>query len=145
MATFGIITHITSNSHGIENISDLAGLAKTHPYYAILILITMLSSAGIPPLIGFHAKLMVIQALINNSYIMLSIIVVLMTVVSAYYYLRIVKTIYFEERENLISSYTKNNIILSLNVIMLVGLGIFPYVMFDMTDYITSLLTVISI
>ncbi len=145
LATFGIITHITSNSHGIENISDLAGLAKTHPYYAILILITMLSSAGIPPLIGFHAKLMVIQALINNSYLILAIIVVLMTVVSAYYYLRIVKTIYFEERENLISSYTKNNIILSLNVIMLVGLGIFPYVMFDMTDYITSLLTVISI
>mgnify|MGYP001401050259 FL=1 len=105
----------------------------------------MLSSAGIPPLIGFHAKLMVIQALINNSYLILAIIVVLMTVVSAYYYLRIVKTIYFEERENLISSYTKNNIILSLNVIMLVGLGIFPYVMFDMTDYITSLLTVISI
>ena len=63
LASFGIITHITSNSHGIEDISDLAGLSKTHPYYAILILITMLSSAGIPPLIGFHAKLMVIQAL----------------------------------------------------------------------------------
>ena len=145
LATFGIVTHITSNSHGIEDISDLAGLSKTHPYYAILILITMLSSAGIPPLIGFHAKLMVIQALINNSYIVLSIIVVLMTVVSAYYYLRVVKTIYFEERENLISSYSKNNIILSLNVIILLGLGIFPFVMFDLTTYITSLLTVVSI
>ena len=96
-------------------------------------------------MIGFHAKLMVIQALINNSYIVLSIIVVLMTVVSAYYYLRVVKTIYFEERENLISSYSKNNIILSLNVIILLGLGIFPFVMFDLTTYITSLLTVVSI
>ena len=64
-----------------------------------------------------------------------------MTVVSAYYYLRVVKTIYFEERENLISSYSKNNIILSLNVIILI-LGIFPFVMFDLTTYITSLLTV---
>ena len=71
LASFGVVTHITSNSHGIEDISDLAGLSKTHPYFAILILITMLSSAGIPPLVGFHAKLMVIQAQINNSYILL--------------------------------------------------------------------------
>ena len=145
LASFGIITHITSNSHGIEDISDLAGLSKTHPYFAILILITMLSSAGIPPLIGFHAKLMVIQALIDSSYIILSVLIILMTVISAYYYLRIIKTIYFEQRENLISSYTSSNILLSINVILLLGLGIFPFIMFDITSYLVSLLSVISI
>ena len=145
LASFGVVTHITSNSHGIEDISDLAGLSKTHPYFAILILITMLSSAGIPPLIGFHAKLMVIQALINNSYILLSVIVVLMTVVSAYYYLRVIKTVYFEERENLISTYTSSNILLSINVILLLGLGIFPFILFDTTNFLVNLLTVISI
>ena len=145
LASFGVVTHITSNSHGIENISDLAGLSKTHPYFAILILITMLSAAGIPPLIGFHAKLMVIQALINNSYIFLSIIVVLMTVVSAYYYLRVIKTVYFEERENLISTYTSSNILLSINVILLLGLGIFPFILFDTTSFLVNLLAVISI
>ena len=145
LASFGVVTHITSNSHGIEDISDLAGLSKTHPYFAILILITMLSSAGIPPLVGFHAKLMVIQALINNSYILLSIIVVLMTVVSAYYYLRVIKTVYFEERENLISTYTSSNILLSINVILLLGLGIFPFILFDTTSFLVNLLTVISI
>ena len=145
LASFGVVTHITSNSHGIENISDLAGLSKTHPYFALLILITMLSSAGIPPLIGFHAKLMVIQALINNSYILLSIIVVLMTVVSAYYYLRVIKTVYFEERENLISTYTSSNILLSINVVLLLGLGIFPFILFDTTSFLVNLLTVISI
>ena len=145
LASFGVVTHITSNSHGIEDISDLAGLSKTHPYFAILILITMLSSAGIPPLIGFHAKLMVIQALINNSYILLSVIVVLMTVVSAYYYLRVIKTVYFEERENLISTYTNSNILLSINVILLLGLGIFPFILFDTTTFLVNLLTVISI
>ena len=145
LASFGVVTHITSNSHGIEDISDLAGLSKTHPYFAILILITMLSSAGIPPLIGFHAKLMVIQALINNSYILLSIIVVLMTVVSAYYYLKVIKTVYFEERENLISTYTSSNILLSINVILLLGLGIFPFILFDTTSFLVDLLTVISI
>ena len=145
LASFGVVTHITSNSHGVEDISDLAGLSKTHPYFAILILITMLSSAGIPPLIGFHAKLMVIQALINNGYILLSIIVVLMTVISAYYYLKVIKTIYFEERENLISTYTSNNILLSINVILLLGLGIFPFILFDTTSFLVNLLTVISI
>ena len=145
LASFGIITHITSNSHGIEDISDLAGLSKTHPYFAILILITMLSSAGIPPLIGFHAKLMVIQALIDSSHIILSVVVILMTVISAYYYLRIIKTIYFEPRVNLISSYTSNNILLSINVILLLGLGIFPFIMFDITSHLISLLSVISI
>ena len=59
----------------------MSGLSKTHPYYAILILITMLSSAGIPPMIGFHAKLIVITALIDSSYIILSVIVVIMTVI----------------------------------------------------------------
>ena len=145
LASFGIITHITSNSNGVENISDLAGLSKTHPYFAILLLITMLSSAGIPPLIGFHAKLLVVQALIDSNYIFLTIIVVLMTVISAYYYLRIIKTVYFEERENLLASYTNNNILLSMNVILLLVLGLFPFLIFNLTSYIISLLSVIPI
>jgi NADH-quinone oxidoreductase subunit N len=145
LASFGIITHITSNSQGIENIKDLAGLSKTHPYFSFLILITMLSSAGIPPLIGFHAKLMVIKALIDSSYIILSIIVVIMTVVSAYYYLRVIKTIYFDDRENLISTHSSSNLILSINVLSLIALGIFPYLLFNLTSHLVGILSVISI
>lgn len=145
LASFGIITHITANSHGIENISDLAGLAKTHPYFAILILITMLSAAGIPPLIGFHAKLMVIQALINSSYIAIALIVVLMTVISAYYYLKVIKTIYFDDRVELIATFSNNHLVLSINTVSLVLLGLFPYLVFNLTKYLTSLFSVISI
>ena len=145
LASFGIITHITSNSNGIEKITDLAGLSKTHPYFAFLILITMLSSAGIPPLIGFHAKLMVIKALISSSYIILSIIVVIMTVVSAYYYLKVIKTIYFDNREDLISTYSNSSIILSINVLSLIALGIFPYLLFNLTSYLMGIFSVISI
>ena len=145
LASFGIITHITSNSHGIEKISDLAGLSKTHPYYAILILITMLSSAGIPPMIGFHAKLIVIKALIGSSYLILSIIVVIMTVILAYYYVRVIKTIYFDNREELISVYSNSSIVLSLNSISLLILGIFPYYLYNLTTYLIDLLFVISI
>ena len=145
LASFGIITHITSNSNGIEKITDLSGLSKTHPYFAFLILITMLSSAGIPPLIGFHAKLMVIKALISSSYIILSIIVVIMTVVSAYYYLKVIKTIYFDNREDLISTYSNSSIILSINVLSLIALGIFPYLLFNLTSYLMRIFSVISI
>ena len=145
LASFGIITHITSNSNGIEKITDLAGLSKTHPYFAFLILITMLSSAGIPPLIGFHAKLMVIKALISSSYIILSIIVVIMTVVSAYYYLKVIKTIYFDNREDLISTYSNSDIVLSINVLSLIALGIFPYLLFNLTSYLMRIFSVISI
>jgi len=145
LASFGVITHITSNSNGIEKITDLAGLSKTHPYFAFLILITMLSSAGIPPLIGFHAKLMVIKALISSSYIILSIIVVIMTVVSAYYYLKVIKTIYFDSREDLISTYSNSSIVLSINVLSLIALGIFPYLLFNVTSYLMRIFSVISI
>ena len=145
LASFGIITHITSNSNGIEKITDIAGLAKTHPYFALLILITMLSSAGIPPLIGFHAKLMVIKALISSSYIILSIIVVMMTVVSAYYYLKIIKTIYFDNREDLISTYSNGSVVLSINVLSLIVLGIFPYLLFNLTAHLMEIFSVISI
>ena len=145
LASFGIITHVTSNSNGIEKITDLAGLSKTHPYFAFLILITMLSSAGIPPLIGFHAKLMVIKALISSSYIILSIIVVIMTVVSAYYYLKVIKTIYFDNREDLISTYSNSSLILSINVLSLIALGIFPYLLFNLTSYLMRIFSVISI
>jgi len=145
LASFGIITHITTNSHGIENIKDLAGLSKTHPYFAILILLTMLSSAGIPPLIGFHAKLIVIKSLVDSSFILLSIIVVLMTVISAYYYLRIIKTIYFDDREELISTLSGNNIVLTINVISLIVLGLFPYILYDLSRHLSSLFPSISI
>ena len=145
LASFGIITHITSNSNGIEKITDLAGLSKTHPYFAFLILITMLSSAGIPPLIGFHAKLMVIKALIGSSYIILSIIVVMMTVISAYYYLKVIKTIYFDNREDLISTYSNSSMVLSINVLSLIVLGIFPYLLFNLTAHLVGIFSVISI
>ena len=105
----------------------------------------MLSSAGIPPLIGFHAKLMVIKALIDSSYIILSIIVVIMTVVSAYYYLKVIKTIYFDDREDLISTHSRTNFVLSINVLSLIVLGVFPYLIFNLTSHLVGILSVISI
>lgn len=141
LASFGIITHITVNSLGVEEISGLSGLYKTHPFFAILILITMLSSAGIPPLIGFHAKLIVIQSIIDSSMLWLAILVILMTVVSAYYYLKVIKTIYFDERSDLISVIPGSNLVLTINVILLLAMGIMPSIVYDISSYIVNSLS----
>ena len=68
-----------------------------------------------------------------------------MTVVSAYYYLRVIKTIYFDDREDLISTHSSTNLVLSTNVLALIALGIFPYLLFNITNHLVGLLSVISI
>ncbi len=125
MAAFGVLLLITLDKKPIELISDLKGLNSQHPWFAFLLLIIMLSLAGIPPFIGFHAKLSIINVLIYKGYIWLAVFVVLMTVIGAYYYLKVIKVIYFDEPSGkiyLIPSY----ILISLNTLILIILGIFP-------------------
>ena len=125
MAAFGVLLLITLDKKPIELISDLKGLNSQHPWFAFLLLIIMLSLAGIPPLIGFHAKLSIINVLIHGGHIWLSIFVVLMTVIGAYYYLKVIKVIYFDQGAGkiyLIPSY----VLISINTINLIVIGIFP-------------------
>src|SRR4029453_16102243 len=81
----------------VEEITDLAGLSKTHPMLALAMLIFMFSMAGIPPAAGFFAKLFVFQAAIEAHLYSLAVLGVLASVVGAYYYLRIIKVMYFDE------------------------------------------------
>ena len=80
-----------------ENISDLSGVSKKHPLLALSFLIILFSLAGIPPLGGFFAKFYVFTAVIEQQMYTLAIIGLLTTVISAFYYLKIIKTIYFDE------------------------------------------------
>jgi len=80
-----------------EDIKDLSGISKQNPLLAISFLIIMFSLAGIPPLAGFFAKFYVFMSVIENGMYTLAIIGLLSTVISAFYYLRIVKIIYFDE------------------------------------------------
>jgi NADH-quinone oxidoreductase subunit N len=68
-----------------------------------------------------------------------------MTVVSAYYYLKVIKTIYFDDRENLISTHSSTNLMLTINVLLLIALGIFPHLLFNLTSHLVGILSVISI
>jgi len=84
----------------IFNISALSGLAKTNPVVAFCFAALIFSSAGIPPLAGFFSKFYVISAIISKKYLLVAIVAVLFSVISAYYYLRIIKIMYFDESKN---------------------------------------------
>ena len=97
-----------------ENISDLSGISKKHPILAISLLIILFSLAGVPPLGGFFAKFYVFLAVVENEMYALAIIGLLTTVMSAFYYLKIIKTIYFDD--NVITFETRKNTIAQVSI-----------------------------
>ena len=82
-----------------ENLDDLSGLSKNHPLLSLSLLIILFSLAGIPPLAGFFAKFYVFKAVIEQSMYFLAIVGLLSTVIAAFYYLRIIKIIYFDKEK----------------------------------------------
>ena len=97
LGTFAAILSMKINDRQLENVADLMGLAKTHPGMAFFLAMMMFSLAGIPPLAGFFAKFYVFNAAIHAHLYGLAVIGVLMSVVAAFYYLRIIKFMYFDE------------------------------------------------
>jgi NADH-quinone oxidoreductase subunit N len=97
LGTFAVILSMRRRNVMVEQISDLSGLARTHPAMAFFLAMLMFSLAGIPPVAGFFAKFYVFLAAIKAGMYTLAVIGVLASVVGAYYYLAIVKTMYFDE------------------------------------------------
>jgi NADH-quinone oxidoreductase subunit N len=99
LGTFGMILYLSRQGFEAEEISDLAGLNQRAPWLAGVMAVFMFSLAGIPPMVGFFAKLAVLQALVSTAvttYVVLAVIAVLMSLIGAYYYLRVVKVMYFD-------------------------------------------------
>jgi NADH-quinone oxidoreductase subunit N len=94
---FGIIMSMRRNGMAVEQISDLAGLSRNNPLLAYGFAFLLLSMAGIPPLAGFFGKLMIFQSAIAGGYYILAVLGVLTSVVSAYYYIRLIKVMFFDE------------------------------------------------
>ena len=132
LAAFGIIMLLARAGHESEEISDLAGLNQRSPLYAGVMAVAMFSLAGLPPLVGFYAKLAVLQALISSqqtSYLMLAIFAVLMSLVGAFYYLRIVKVMYFDAPQSPVHPITAPadaRVVLTINGALILILGILP-------------------
>jgi NADH-quinone oxidoreductase subunit N len=97
LASFAFILAMKRNGQAVETISDFAGLSRTNPLLAFFFAMLLFSLAGVPPLAGFFAKFYVFVAAIKAGLFTLSVIGVLTSVVGAYYYLSIVKVMYFEE------------------------------------------------
>ena len=132
LAAFGIIMLLARAGHESEEISDLAGLNQRSPLYAGVMAIVMLSLAGLPPLVGFYAKLSVLQALISSqqtSYLVLAVFAVIMSLVGAFYYLRIIKVMYFDAAQSPVHAITAPadaRFVLSINGALILLLGILP-------------------
>ena len=100
LGTFGLILYLSREGFESEEISDLAGLARRRPWLAGVMSVFMFSLAGIPPMVGFFAKLAIIQALVTTNvtlYVVLAVVAVVFSLIGAFYYLRVVKVMYFDE------------------------------------------------
>ena len=99
LTTFGLVLLLSRAGFESDQISDLKGLGKRHPLLAAVLLLSMFSLAGIPPTVGFYAKLGVLQALVGAGHVALAVTAVVFSLIGAFYYLRIVKVAYFDEPE----------------------------------------------
>ena len=134
VAAFGLLSQLTFDGKPIEEIISLSGLNASHPLTAFLLMTILLSYIGIPPFIGFHAKLFIIQSLVQSSNIFLAIFAVLMAVIGSYYYLRVIKVMYFDSIDNklkIISPF----MFTSLYVFGLLLLGILPDILGQLSGY----------
>jgi len=96
LGTFGMILLLSRSGFEAENLEDFKGLNQRSPWYAFIMLLLMFSMAGVPPTVGFYAKLVVLQAVINIDYVWLAVVAVVFSLVGAFYYLRLVKLMYFD-------------------------------------------------
>lgn len=131
LATFGIILLLAREGFESEEISDLAGLNQRSPLYAGVMAACMFSLAGVPPLVGFYAKLSVLQALIASGQtgaIILAVFAVMMSLIGAFYYLRIVKVMYFDAplTATTVSAGSDVRVVLTINGALILILGILP-------------------
>ena len=131
LATFGVIMLLAREGFESEEISDFAGLNQRSPLYAGVMAVCLFSLAGIPPLVGFYAKLSVLQALVTTGqtlYIGLAIFAVLMSLVGAFYYLRVVKVMYFDEpiTATTVTAPLDVRVVLSINGALVLLLGLMP-------------------
>jgi NADH-quinone oxidoreductase subunit N len=137
LAGFGMILLLSRQGFEAEKLDDLKGLNQRSPWVAFLMLITMFSMAGVPPTLGFYAKFTVLQAALQAGFVWLVVFAVLMAAVGAFYYLRIVKLMYFDDPLNHapITSPLDMKVVLSINAFALLMLGFMPQQLMNVCAY----------
>ena len=125
---FGIIIIMSRRGYDAELLSDFKGLSQRSPWFALMMLFLMFSMAGVPPFVGFLSKLYVISAVLDIGGTGLAVLMVLASVIGAYYYLRVIWYMYFEEGEDkaVLQASMDTRLVLSLNSVAVLALGILP-------------------
>jgi NADH-quinone oxidoreductase subunit N len=125
---FGMVLLLSRRGFEADQLDDFKGLNQRSPWYAFMMLLTMFSLAGVPPTVGFYAKFSVIEAAVDIGMVWLAVVAVVASLVGAYYYVRIVKLMYFDDPVDTapIAARLDTRVLLSINGLALLLVGIFP-------------------
>jgi NADH-quinone oxidoreductase subunit N len=137
LGMFGIIMLLSRAGFEADTLDDFKGLNRRNPWYAFITLLLMFSMAGIPPTVGIYAKLSVLQAVLGAGHIWLAVLAVLLSLIGVFYYLRIVKLMYFDEptTDVIIEPQQDVKLLLSANGLAILGFGLFPQVLMALCTY----------
>jgi len=148
LGTFGVILLMARSGFEADTLDDFKGLNQRSPWFAGVMLVLMFSLTGIPPMVGFYAKLSVLQAVLGTGQIWLAVLAVVFSLVGAFYYLRVIKNMYFDDPADSgkITASFDVRIALSLNGIAALGLGLWPGHLMDACTnaIVTTLATFLS-
>ncbi|ARU30724.1 NADH-quinone oxidoreductase subunit N [Sulfuriferula sp. AH1] len=138
LGSFGMIMLLSRQGFEADSLEDLKGLNQRNPWYAFVMLLIMFSLAGIPPTIGFYAKLAVLQAVINAGYTWLAVVAVMFSLIGAFYYLRVVRLMYFDKPIDAhpIKPHADVSVLMSANGLGVLALGILPQPLMALCAYV---------
>jgi len=128
MGAFGMIILLGRNGFEADMLEDFKGLSDRSPWFAFVMLCIMFSMAGVPPFLGFWSKWFVLKELVASGFVELAAIAVLFSIIGAYYYLRIIKLMYFDKPDSMtaIKSSKQMRFVLSVNGVLILALGLAP-------------------
>jgi NADH-quinone oxidoreductase subunit N len=128
LASWGMIMVLSRQGFEADRLDDFKGLNQRSPWWAFIMLLVMFSLAGLPPTLGFYAKFVVIEAAINDGFVWLAVVAVVMSLIGAFYYLRVVKLMYFDDPIETTPIVVRGDtaVTLSANGLLLLVLGILP-------------------
>jgi NADH-quinone oxidoreductase subunit N len=133
---FGVLVMISHKGFEANNLEDLKGLGDRDPWLALMMTLVMFSMAGVPPMVGFMAKLLVLQAVIDIGLVWLALVAVAFSIIGAFYYLRVVKMIYFDKAEILVpvDAGAGARFAVTVNGLSMLALGMFPAVLLSLCE-----------
>ncbi len=128
LAAFGMIMLLSRAGFEADRIEDFRGLNRRSPWLALVMMVILFSLAGVPPTVGFYAKLGVLQAVMQHDLLWLAILAVVFSVIGAFYYLRVIKAMYFDapDEQPAINPALDVRVFMGVNGVLVLGLGVFP-------------------